>query len=283
MYFRILEFINFSGMVKTLLASLLSLCFLQISAQFNEMVGGRAAAMGGTSVNQSDLWSVENNMGALAFYNKTAVGAYYSNSFLVKELAHKSIVATYALKNSGFGLSLSQFGYSLYQENKVGLSYGLKLSDNFGAGVQLNYFNLKIGEGYGSTGVLMAKVGVYTKITDELSLAATISNPTRAQLNDYKDERLPTEIQIGLNYEFSKKLNTSIQVAKDLDFDPSLQLGLEYQVIEILYLRAGIANKPAESTFGFGIFFKDFQMDFASCFDSNLGFSPKISLSYTFE
>ena len=275
-------------MVKTLFASLLSLCFLHLNAQFNEIVGGRAAAMGGAAVNQSDLWSVENNMGALPFYNKTAVGAYYSNSFLIKELAHKSIVGTYALKNSSFGLSLSQFGYSLYQENKVGLSYGLKLSDNFGAGVQLNYFNLKIGEGYGSTGVLTAKVGVYTKITDEFSLAATISNPTRAKLTDSKneglpDERLPTEIQVGLNYEFSKKLNTSIQVSKDLDFDPSIHFGLEYQVIEILYLRAGIANKPAESSFGFGLFFKDFQMDFASCFDSNLGFSPKISLSYTFE
>jgi hypothetical protein len=270
-------------MVKTLLAGLLSFIAIHVSAQLNESIGGRAAAMGGASINQADLWSVENNMGAIAFYNKTSVGAYYSNSFLVKELALKSVAATYALKNSGFGLSLSQFGYSQYQENKIGLSYGIKLSEKFGVGAQLNYFNLKIGEGYGSTGILSAKVGVYTKINDELSLAATISNPTRAKLNDYKDERLPTEIQIGLNYEFSKKLNTSIQVSKDLEFDPSIHIGLEYQVIEILYLRAGIANKPAESSFGFGLFFKDFQMDFASCFDSNLGFSPKISLSYTFE
>jgi hypothetical protein len=269
-------------MVKTLLASFLSLISIFSFAQFNDAIGGRAAAMGGASINQADLWSVENNMGAIAFYNKTAVGAYYSNSFLVKELALKTVAATYALKNSGFGLSLSQFGYSQYQENRIGLSYGIKLSEKFGVGVQLNYFNLKIGEGYGSTGILTAKIGIYTKITDELSLAATLSNPTRAKLNEYKDERLPTEIQIGLNYEFSKKLNTSIQVSKDLEFDPTIQLGLEYQVIEILYLRAGVASKPAESSFGFGLLLKDVQLDFASCFDSNLGFSPKVSLSYTF-
>lgn len=252
-------------------------------AQFNESIGGRSAATAAAAINQIDVWSAENNLGAMAFYDKATVGAYYSNSYLIKDLALKSIVATYPLKNSTFGLSLKQFGYRLYQENKIGMAYGLKLSDNFGLGVQLNYFNLKIGEGYGSKNQFTAKIGLYTKITEAFSLAATISNPTRAKLADYRDERLPTEIQLGLNYEFSKKLNTSIQLSKEIDFDPQLHFGIEYQAHEILYLRAGIASKPIESTFGFGLLFKDFQLDFASCFDSQLGFSPKISLAYTFE
>ncbi len=252
-------------------------------AQFNENLGGRSAAMGGASLNQIDIWSAENNLGAMAFYDQVSVGAYYSNSYLVKELALKSLVATYPLKNSTIGLSLSQFGYQFYQENKIGLAYGLKLSDKFGLGVQLNYFNLKIGEGYGSKNQITAKIGLFTKITDEFSLAATISNPTRSKLVDYKDERLPTEFQLGLNYEFSDKLNTSIQFSKDIDFDPQFHFGIEYQALEMLYLRAGIASKPIESSFGFGLLLKDFQLDFASSFESNLGFSPKISLAYTFE
>jgi len=250
-------------------------------AQLNTPLGGRAAAMGKTAINQIDLWSVENNMGALAFYEESSIGAFYSNEYLSNDLANKAIIGTYSLKKSAFGLRLSQFGYSQYQENKVGLSYGMKLSENFGVGAQLNYFNLKIGEGYGSRNTFTAKIGLYALINDDLSIAATLSNPTRTELTDGGD-RLPTEIQLGLNYQFSKKLNTSIQVNKDIEFDPSIHLGLEYQIIEILYLRAGIANKPSLSTFGFGLFLNDFQVDFASSFDSNLGFSPMISLAYSF-
>lgn len=251
--------------------------------QFNSPFGGRAAAMGKTTINQHDLWSVENNMGAMAFYGKTAVGAYYANEYFSNDLANKAVVGSYSLKKAAFGLSLSQFGYNQYQENRIGLSYGIKLSDNFGVGVQINYFNLKIGEGYGNTNTLTAKIGLYALINDDLSVAATLSNPTRRKLIDGDNDRLPTEIQLGLNYKFSKKLNTSIQVNKDIDFDPSIHLGLEYQAIDILYLRAGIANKPTLSTFGFGLLFSDFQLDFASSFDSNLGFSPKLSLLYTFD
>ena len=246
-------------------------------------MGGRSAAMGKTSINQIDLWSAENNMGALAFYEESSIGAFYSNEYLSNDLANKSVIGTYALKKSAFGLSLSQFGYSQYQENKVGLSYGMKLSDNFGVGAQLNYFNLKVGEGYGSRNTFTAKIGLYALINEDLSVAATLSNPTRTELTDGGDDRLPTEIQLGLNYQFSKKLNTSIQVNKDIDFDPIIHLGLEYHAIDILYLRAGIANKPTLSTFGFGLFLNDFQLDFASSFDSNLGFSPMISLAYTFD
>ncbi len=251
--------------------------------QFNSPFGGRAAAMGKTSINQYDLWSVENNMGAMAFYGKTAVGAYYSNEYFSNELANKAVVGSYSLKKAAFGISLSQYGYTQYQENKVGLSYGLKLSENFGVGAQINYFNLKIGEGYGSTNTFTAKIGLYALVNDDLTLAATLNNPTRTKHTDRANDRLPTEIQLGLNYTFSKKLNSSIQVNKDIDFDPSIHLGLEYQAIDILYLRAGIANKPTLSTFGFGLLISDFQLDFTSSFDSNLGFSPKLSLVYTFD
>lgn len=263
------------------------LLFLSLSlsstAQFNTPMGARASAMGKTSINQTDLWSAENNIGALPFYNKSAVGAFYSNEYLSNDLANKSVVGTYALKNSGIGLSFSQFGYTQYQENKIGISYGLKLSDNFGVGAQLSYLNLRIGEGYGSKNTLSAKIGLYALINEHFSLAATLNNPTRSSLTDESEDRLPTEIQLGLNYEFSKKLRTSLQVNKDIDYDPSIHLGLEYQAIEILYLRAGLANKPSLSTFGFGLFLSDFQLDFASSFDSNLGFSPIVSLAYTFD
>ncbi len=265
-----------------LILSILTLS-LSATAQFNTPIGARAAAMGKTSINQTDLWSAENNIGALPFYEKSAVGAYYSNEYLSNDLANKAIIGTYALKNSGIGLSLSQFGYSQYQENKIGIGYGLKLSDNFGVGAQLNYLNLRIGEGYGNKNTLSAKIGLYALINENFSVAATLNNPTRIGLTEESEDRLPTELQLGLNYEFSKKLRTSLQVNKDIDYDPSIHLGLEYQAIEILYLRAGIANKPSLSTFGFGLFLKDFQLDFASSFDSNLGFSPMISLAYTFD
>ena len=69
-------------------------------------------------------------------------------------------------------------------------------------------------------------------------------------------------------------------LVKDIDFETDVKFGLEYQPIEILHFRVGYASTPSLSSFGFGLEFRQFTIDVASSFDSNLGFSPQVSLYY---
>ena len=108
-----------------------------------------------------------------------------------------------------------------------------------------------------------------------------VINPNRAKLAEFTDERLPTLLKLGLKYDFSKKVTVFTEVAKDIDFDANVLVAVEYKAIDLLYFRAGYATNPALSSFGFGLNLDQFKLDFASGFDSNLGFSPQVSLSYS--
>ncbi len=243
--------------------------------------GARANALGNISILHHDFWSAENNPAGLGFIESWGGGLSYESPFLLNELSYRTAVFAYPVSSGAFGMSIGQFGYSLYNENKIGISYGQRLSKTFSVGVQLNYLSTQIGEGYGSNSALSGTVGILAKVTDELNLAAVVVNPNQAKLSTFQDERYPTLIKMGLSYEISSKVNLLSEVVKDIDYSPIAKVGLEYKALEIIHFRIGYASDPALSTFGFGLNYKDFQLDFASGFHSTLGFTPQISLSFT--
>lgn len=246
----------------------------------DDILGARSFGLAGNSIQFQDLWSAENNPAGLAKLNAWGAGFSYRNQFLLNELATKSLVAAYPLNNAAFGLSFKQFGFSNYQENKLGLSYGQLLGENISMGIQLSYRSVQLSEGYGSKNAFTGTIGIQAKITEELSFAAVVINPNHTKLAEYEDERIPTVFKLGLGYTFSKKVQVLTELVKDIDFETDVKFGLEYQPIEILHFRVGYASTPSLSSFGFGLEFRQFTIDVASSFDSNLGFSPQVSLYY---
>jgi len=246
----------------------------------DDILGARSFGLAGNSIQFQDLWSAENNPAGLGKLNAWGAGISYQNQFLLSELATKSLVAAYPLNNAAFGLSFKQFGFSNYQENKLGLSYGQQLGENISLGIQLNYRLIQLSEGYGNKNAFTGTIGLQTNITEDLSIAAVVINPNHTKLAEYDDERIPTVFKLGLGYTFSKKVQVLTELVKDIDFGTDVKLGVEYKPIEILHFRVGYASTPSLSSFGFGIDLKNFTIDFASSFDSNLGFSPQVSLQY---
>lgn len=250
-------------------------------AQNESISGARAFGMGGISILQQDLWAVNNNPANLCKLKTWNAGISYENQFLQTKLSNKTAVFTYPTQQGAFGFSVNQFGFSAYNENRIGVSYGQSLGKNFALGVQLNYLNTSISEGYGNSSAISGNVGLWARINEELSLAGMIINPNKAKLAEFTDERYPTLIKLGVAYEFSPKVHLMSELVKDIDFDANVRMGIEYQAIDILYLRLGYGTTPALSSFGFGLYFNNFQLDLASSFDSNFGFSPQVSLSYS--
>ncbi len=250
-------------------------------AQNEGVSGARAYGLAGTSSLQSDLWSTNNNPAGLAGLKKWQAGVSYENQFLLSELSNKTAIVTMPVANGSFGLSLNQFGYSSFNENRIGLSYGQQLGKNISMGIQLNYLSTQIGDGYGKTNALSGNIGLLANINRELSLSAMVINPNRAKLAEFTDERFPTLLKLGLQYKFSEKVSAYTEVAKDIDFDANVILAVEYKALDKIYFRAGYATNPALSSFGFGLNLEKFKLDFASGFDSNIGFSPQVSLSYS--
>lgn len=256
--------------------------FQQLNAQIgNDLVGSRSAAMGGYNVTLSDVWSANNNQAGLGFMEDFSGGIYYENRFLLKETSYKAGAFVMPVKSGAFGISVTSFGFELYNETKAGLSYGQRFGDKFSMGVQLNYLNTKLTQEYGSKTSITGAIGLIAKLSKELSLGVHVYNPSRAKLAEYDNERVPTIMKLGLDYRFSKKVMLAVSTEKDVNFDAIVNAGVEYHVTEILYLRGGISSNPTQYAFGFGMQLKDFKVDLSSSFHQTLGITPGISIIYT--
>lgn len=245
--------------------------------------GGRSAAMGNASVALADFWSLQNNQAGLAFYNQPAAGVYFENRFLVKELSLNSGGVVLPVNSGVFGVKFAYFGYDLYNESKVGLAYARKFGENFAAGLQLDYLLTSIGDDYGKKGVVTFEAGIQSKINQNLTIGAHVFNPIHAKLNEYSDERIPAVLRVGAAYSFDKNLMLTVEAEKETDFDPALRFGIEYRIIDEVFVRGGLSSNPGQYTFGFGLNLNRLKIDFASSVHHVLGYSPQISLIYSFK
>ncbi len=242
--------------------------------------GARNTAMGGVGAVHDDVWSGFHNQAGLVHLNAAGAGVFYENRFMLKELSDKGVIAALPYGNSAFAISLRSFGYSAFSNSKAGLAYALKLSDKFSFGVQINYHSIRIGENYGTQHNVSFEGGFLYKYNQKLIFAAHVANPTRAKLADYNDERLPSILRLGVAYKFSEKVMLSGEIKKPSDADVSVHGGLEYWVVKEMALRAGF-NTLNTFSFGFGWKTKVLLIDASAGFNSTLGFTPQISLTYS--
>ena len=265
-----------------LLFCLFLLPILSFGGQDNGHYGGRSAGMGHSSLTLSDVWSTHHNQAGLGWLTSPTAGVFFQNKYLLKELNYMGFAYAHPIKAGTFGLSFTNFGSSLYGESKVGLGYGMKFSDKITGGVQLNYHNTRIANNYGSHSGITAELGMQAYLTDKFMLAVHLFNPTRSKLNEYNDERIPTVIRLGLNYQFSDKVLATMETEKDLLNNPVFRAGIEYKTNDMFHLRAGVGTNPTIASFGFGINLENIQIDVAASYHQTLGFAPELSMNYTF-
>ena len=244
--------------------------------------GGRAASMGSASVAISDFWSVNNNQAGMAFFDKTAVGIYYENHFLINELANQSGAFTLKTHYGMLGATVGYSGDASFNTTKAGLAYAMKLGTRFAAGIQLDYIGTVLGEEYGKHSNFTFDAGLIIKLTDELTFGVHTFNPVHVKVAEYNNERIPVTLNAGFGYTFSDKLLLTAEAYKNSEFPMEFRTGAEYKLNKIAYARIGLSTNPARYTFGFGIEMKNLTLDISSSLHTELGYSPQVSLQFAF-
>jgi hypothetical protein len=242
--------------------------------------GAKGAAMANTANTFQDVFAITSNQAGIAFLKNTSVGLLAEQRFLNADIRQFGAVAAMPSKFGSFGLLIQTFGFDIYNEQKIGLSYARKLSKKFAIGVQFDYLNTRISE-YGSFNGISLEGGLQAEIIDNLWLGASIANPFRVEIAP--DEYLPTQFNFGLSYHFSDKIFLATEVEKDVEYPASARVGLDYRIIEPLSIRLGVGTKPIQNSFGVGIHLKNLTLDFAARYHQILGFTPTFSMTYEFE
>lgn len=265
--------------ILLIICSVFSFSVLSQDGKFN--FGARSAGIGGASLTLGDEYSLFNNVGGLGYVENHTAFAGFQNRFGVSALQTIGAGAIYTTDIGNAGIGFYKFGDDLFSQQRLHLAIGNKIQMvSLGLGVDLLQYNVS---SVGSRQVIALQFGGIAEISSKFLFGAHIFNLNQAKLSKETNERVPTVMKGGFSYRPSKELMINLEVEKDLDFDEVIKAGIEYQLIENVFLRTGISTEPFASSFGIGFRPKNFQFDYAYSNDSNLGSIHDLSISYSFK
>ncbi len=240
--------------------------------------GARGAAMGNASVAFKDINSAFSNQAGLAHLSDLAFIAVAEQRFFITELQTISAAAVLPTNSGTFGLTLNYFGFEAFNQQKIGLAYARKLFDGVSIGGQVLALQTRIPE-YGSATNVSFELGILTQLVPTLQLGVHLYSPVRIEITP--GENLPTVFKLGLAYLPSERVTCAAEVEKDIDFPARAKFGIEYQIVEQLHLRTGIATNPVNLAFGVGYGFDNgLLFDIASVYHQILGFTPTVTIAF---
>ena len=243
-------------------------------------LGGAATnGIGQAGVTLNNISAMYTNQAGTAYLEGWAIDLSVDRRFDLEELTTFSFAAATSLEIGTIGVMIGQYGFDGLSEQKIGLSYARLLTSYLAIGGQFDVIGFKI-DGFGNTYSYTAEIGLYSKLSDQVHLAAHIFNPTSTKLNE--TEELDSRIRIGARYIPSNKLDLFTEIEKIIDRDVQIKLGAEYSVLDNLDLMAGTNLKIKSFHFGFKYVMQDkFTIAAAFSFNNNqLGNSPGISTQY---
>ena len=249
-------------------------------AQGIHPAGSRSLSMANASNTFVDVWSHMNNPGAVANIERFSAGLHYENRYLLKELQTQGFATAIPLRKGVLSVGGNSFGFRSFRTTKLGVGYGLKLSEHLSLGVQLNYLGLTQPENYGNKHSVSGEVGLLASITDNWKVGFSANNIGRARLIDFEDDRFSTRVTFGTSYHFSESFLCALEVEKILESATRVKAGIEYQPMDNLFLRAGFATARPELSFGLGYDFGLINLAIGSAYDQVLGWSPNFTIQY---
>ncbi len=275
-------FVIIKGIIFILIPGFLFLYTDSLSANNNYPLGSRAAAMGNAAVAISDLWAVHHNQAGLAALSSFQAGFHHENKFMVPEFGLQALALALPVKPGTIALSYTYFGFSKYNESKLGLAFGRRFGESFSAGIQVNYLHTYIADDFGDNSSLTVEGGFIAQPVTGLFIAAHIYNPNRTKIQTYYNEPVPTILRFGLAGLLGDRILAVFEAEMETAQKAVYKAGVEMGVLGSLYLRTGISSSPVQSSFGIGYILNRLVADLAFTNHQILGFTPHFTISYIF-
>ncbi|MGN0032342.1 MAG: hypothetical protein ACI358_00930 [Candidatus Limimorpha sp.] len=261
-----------------LMIGLLLSFFKLYSWDLSGIIGGRSNSMGNCSVALNDLWSISNNPAGIAGTKGVIAGFSYDNRFFMKELSNYAIAVVIPSSSGAIGLSFNRFGYSNYNENKIGLAYSRGFGEKLKIGMKLDYLLFRFSKEYPTRQCATVELGIQTSITETINIGVYIFNPVYVKIREL-ESKIPIITRCGFSYSITKDLILAGEIEYDTDKKADFRFGFEYHTLKEFYIRAGIYTNPATACFGAGYSFNGFTIDISSKLNQYTGISFQSSVT----
>jgi hypothetical protein len=227
----------------------------------------------------NDIFAIFNNPAGLSLLNERQIGFYHSPApFGVKELSNSFITYIQPTNIGNFCVGGMYYGFDLYNESLINVAYANELYKDFFVGVTNSIKIINI-EGYGSGSKFNLILGGIYKISQKLSVGFSIHNFLRFQLiEDYFEFRYQT----GIAYFPYKNTSINFSISKQFDFPFAIHFGVEYPLIDYLFLRIGAQNEPNLYSGGLGIHYSNFEINYSVAAHLELSLTHQFDLLISF-
>ncbi len=245
-------------------------------------IGARPAGLNGafTSLSNNSLAVFYNPAGLGQLFYREISALYSPSPFGLSEISTAALTYAEPMNFGTIGLGLKTFGFDLYRETNVIISYGTSYEEKLFCGLNANIYNLNI-QNYNSASALGVDVGVLTYITDFLKWGFFAKNITGSTIGESK-QKLAQVYKTGMTVQPGYDFNLVLEFEKDVKFPLSVRSGLEYFVNEYIDLRGGIGTQPATFSGGISINYKLFQFDYSIYSHQDLGITNQGSVTINF-
>lgn len=269
--------------IKIYIIFLLTLVLQHLHAQtiFNS-IGGNAAAMAGIGTLNNDVYSVQNNQAGLAEIKNYQIGVFNTIPFAVKNLSLVNISAALPTKYFTAGIAISQFGYRLFNQQRITTAMAKQLSNEIFLGAAISYIGTNIAE-QPHIGNFVGELGLIYQPNNKLSLAMNMFNPTMIKYGNGLSDRIPSFIRTGIRYKIGKDLIAGAEFDKSLNQPENYKASIQYKAYPSVNLMCGWALLNNQFTLGSDIKYKNCQFIFATGVNQILGLTPSVSINYNFK
>ncbi len=199
---------------------------------------------------------------------------------MLKELGYKNAGVALPLKTGVIAVSFSQFGYSLYNENIIGIGLSKNFGDKFCIGLKLDYLFFNFSGEYEDKSVPTFELGMQYNINESLCIGAYVFNPVGVKIISLNKDKIPIIMRLGLSYYINEELMVTSEIEENFEHDFSYRFGLEYELYEKLFIRSGFQLNPELFTFGVGYHYKRYIVDVCAQMNQILGASLNCSFIF---
>ncbi len=244
--------------------------------------GAKQVALANSDAAQAnDVFALFNNPAGLSQMNWSELGLYYSPApFGFSELANGFIAYNVPLSIGSAAAGAMTYGFDLYRETRVAAGFSYNYLNRFFAGAAVNYHSVSI-KNYGSAGCFYVDLGGLLYLTSCFRWGFSVHNINHASYGSYEDQ-VPVILNSGASYDITEEFTLNAAVEKDIRYNASLLVGIDYDIIKYFSLRTGFSNEPSRFTAGIGIHYLFINLDYAVFTHNDLGLTHQAGLIICF-
>lgn len=244
-----------------------------------QVCGANAHALSGISTLDENVWSANNNQGALGFINKKEVGIFMQNKFGLADVNNGSFAFVSPIKNIVTALQLKYFGNSYYNEMKTGLAIGMKIGKKFSLGFAASRQSVTIAN-YGSSYAIIFEGGTLIKPSENTTISFHTTNPFQSSLQSITDLKIESNVTSGIKQKVSSKINLLAELTQTFGNEITIRSGIQYTPNKNIELECGTNISNPSLGFGFSWIQPGFRFEFSVLHVQYVGLSSQFSIVF---